>query len=311
MSNYLKIRFIQCFLCKINNILSAKKYRKLYIYGVGNGGSLLIHELEKRKIIIDGIIDQSAHIGALYMGKYIVIDKNKIKPSECYIVVSLCRHNIDVYEMLHNKGFTDLDYCWLYDVINREDVVYRGVNIGRYTYGYEELLRYFPLADSIGRYCSINGTAHIWNNHPMECITTSPMLDYLGFYSYSIHEKRKLLIEKYGTYHDNANFENSPLRKNPPVTIGNDVWIGAQVCIMPGVKIGDGAVLAAGAVITKDVRPYEVVGGVPARTIKFRYEPKEIEILLKVQWWNWSEEEIEENIEVLYSPEKFFQKYSG
>ena len=77
-------------------------------------------------------------------------------------------------------------------------------------------------------------------------------------------------IKKYGKYFTNHPYENSALRKNEPVIIGNDVWIGANVCILPGVNIGDGAVLAAGAVVNKDVPSYSVVGGVPAKVIKYR-----------------------------------------
>jgi hypothetical protein len=69
--------------------------------------------------------------------------------------------------------------------------------------------------------------------------------------------------------------------------IGNDVWIGDRVVIMSGVKIGDGAIVAAGAVVTKDVPPYAIVGGVPARVIKYRFDEKTIHRLLDLQWWRY------------------------
>lgn len=70
------------------------------------------------------------------------------------------------------------------------------------------------------------------------------------------------------------------------VKIGNDVWINSKVSIISGVKIGDGAILLSGAMVTKDVPPYAIVGGVPAKILKFRYSPEDIDYLLKLQWWN-------------------------
>lgn len=70
-----------------------------------------------------------------------------------------------------------------------------------------------------------------------------------------------------------------------PITIGNDVWIGARVIIMDGVNIGDGAIIAAGAVVTKDVEPYTIVGGVPAKTIRKRTDASSYEKYIKSHWW--------------------------
>lgn len=72
------------------------------------------------------------------------------------------------------------------------------------------------------------------------------------------------------------------------MTVGNDVWIGAGAMVLDGVKIGDGAIVAAGAVVTTDVAPYAVVGGVPARFIRSRFDEPSIRVLLDVRWWDWS-----------------------
>lgn len=81
--------------------------------------------------------------------------------------------------------------------------------------------------------------------------------------------------------------------------IGNDVWLGYDSTILPGVKIGDGAIIGAKSVVTKDVEPYTIVGGNPAKVIRKRFDDKTIEELLKIQWWNWSKEKITRNIKYL------------
>ncbi len=81
--------------------------------------------------------------------------------------------------------------------------------------------------------------------------------------------------------------------------IGNDVWIGYNATIMAGVKVGDGAIIATNSVVTKDVEPYTVVGGNPAREIKKRFPKEHIDILLDLKWWDWSLEKITENVQIL------------
>jgi acetyltransferase-like isoleucine patch superfamily enzyme len=76
-------------------------------------------------------------------------------------------------------------------------------------------------------------------------------------------------------------------RRDHWVNIGHDVWIGHGVTILPGVTIGTGAVVGAGAVVSKDVEPYEIVGGVPARHIRWRFEKPEAEALQEIAWWDW------------------------
>lgn len=83
--------------------------------------------------------------------------------------------------------------------------------------------------------------------------------------------------------------------------IGNDVWIGYEAVIMQGVKIGDGAVIGTRAVVTKDVPPYTVVGGTPAKVIKKRFNDKTVETLLEMKWWDWDEERIRVNIPFIQS----------
>ena len=85
------------------------------------------------------------------------------------------------------------------------------------------------------------------------------------------------------------------------IVVGNDVWIGYEAVILAGVTIGDGAIIGARAVVTKDVLPYTIVGGVPAKPIRKRFNEETIDILLKLKWWDWSKERIAKNIAAIQS----------
>lgn len=160
--------------------------------------------------------------------------------------------------------------------INRKVKVFRS-EIGDYSYvGRNSSL----VCASVGKFCSIAGGCMIGaGKHTLNNISTSPIFtERTNGTGYSWIEKS---IED--PYSDK-------------VEIGNDVWIGARVMIVGNVKIGNGAVVAAGAVVTKDVPPYAVVGGIPAKVIKYRFETQVINKLEKIQWWNQSMEQLVKNI---------------
>ena len=85
------------------------------------------------------------------------------------------------------------------------------------------------------------------------------------------------------------------------INVGNDVWIGATSTIMSGITIGDGAIIGAGAIITKDVPPYAIVVGNPGKVVKYRFTEEQIELLLKISWWNWDEDKIKDNAMSMWS----------
>ena len=94
-----------------------------------------------------------------------------------------------------------------------------------------------------------------------------------------------------------------------PIKIGNDVWIGARAIIMDGITIGDGSIVAAGAVVTKDVPPYAIVCGVPAKVLRYRFDEAEIEYLIKFEWWNKDDEWLRDNCKKFHNIHEFKRHY--
>lgn len=161
------------------------------------------------------------------------------------------------------------------------------MEVGKYTYGHNQINLMSWGSNSkliIGSFCSIASETKIFlgGNHRTDIFTTFP----------------------FGHIFEDVFIMNNKLDhplSNGDVVIGNDVWIGYNSTIMSGIKIGDGAVIAAGSVVTKDVDPYTIVGGNPAKLIKKRFDDKIIDVLLNLKWWEWSDEKINENLELLCS----------
>ncbi len=150
--------------------------------------------------------------------------------------------------------------------------------IGRYTYltkGSESVFAEIGNFCSIGHYSKI-GLAH----HDLKKLSTSP-----------------IFLEKINATGSTWNNHTThyPYKK---VIIENDVWIGSRALLIGGIKISNGAVIAAGSIVTKDVPPYAVVAGVPARIVKYRFKKSLINNLLSIQWWNLPEQLLRENLEL-------------
>mgnify|MGYP004552200659 CR=1 FL=1 len=138
----------------------------------------------------------------------------------------------------------------------------------------------------IGKFCSIAcGAKFLFAsaNHALSSLSTYPF---------------PIFFEEWGL--DPQNIRSAWDHKGD-IVVGNDVWIGYEAIILAGVTIGDGAIIAARAVVTKDVPPYTIVGGVPARPIRRRFDEKTVEKLLELRWWDWSEEKIVRALPALQS----------
>ena len=179
--------------------------------------------------------------------------------------------------------------CFLKNVVKNPNVI-----IGDYTYyddfenveNFEKNIKYHFdfIGDKliIGKFCMIaSDVTFIMNgaNHLTNSITSYPFAIFGHDWSDAMEGK------SYPTKGDTI--------------VGNDVWIGYNSTIMPGVKIGDGAIIATNSTVTKDVEPYTVVGGNPAKEIRKRFTENEINKLLKIRWWNWSIEKITKNVKKL------------
>lgn len=132
----------------------------------------------------------------------------------------------------------------------------------------------------IGKYCSIGKSVVIGlGNHALNYLSTSPVFT-------ETHNRL------------NISFTKEDIIQTPfsEVKIGHDVWIGDRVIVKGGIEVGNGSIIGTGAVITKNVPPYSIVGGVPGKLIRKRFSDEIIEIIEHLEWWNWDEKKVEENI---------------
>jgi len=189
------------------------------------------------------------------------------------------------FKNLRNPAVSLLTIIDEKSIINKKAKLYQFVKslnskVGKYSYIGRRTNLVFA---EIGSFCSIAGECNIGlAEHTINNISTSPIF----------------------TEDNNAtghSWTNESIMPYSPVIIGNDVWIGLRAMIMGGIHIGDGAIVAAGAIVTKDVPPYAIVAGVPARIIKYRFSPEIIKLLEEIKWWEQSENVLQKNIE-------FFQK---
>ena len=172
-----------------------------------------------------------------------------------------------------------------------------GITVGHGTFVMGmEIINPFGVVVDVGKYCSISlnlnvfGYDHACINLP-KVVTTWPFDSYWGVPPF---------IGQDGSM---------GYQKKTSVTIGNDVWTGMDIHIRPGVTIGDGAIIGACSVITKDVPPYAIVGGNPFKIIRYRYTQEQIEKLLQIKWWDWSEAKIKEHYYLFNDVDEFINTH--
>ena len=192
---------------------------------------------------------------------------------------------------------------WFYEFLKKQHKYYHYKNkiregflvIGEHSYGMPDVHVYKGSEAKvvIRKYCSIapDVTFITGGIHPVDWVSTYPF-----------RANWRL---------PGAEEDGMPATKGD-IIVDNDVWIGTHTIVLSGVTIGDGTVICSGAVVTKDVPPYSIAGGVPAAVIKRRFSQREIEALEKIRWWEWDHEKILKNVHLLSEPQvKVFLRENG
>lgn len=188
------------------------------------------------------------------------------------------KETIYLKHVITNPNITVGDFTMYNDFVNDPMLFEKNNVLYHYPINHDKL--------QIGKFCSIAcGVKFLFNsaNHTLSSFSTYPF---------------PLFFEEWGL--EKRGVTNAWDNKGD-IVIGNDVWVGYEAVILAGVTIGDGAIIGTRAVVTKDVPPYTIVGGVPAKPIKRRFPEETISALLEIQWWNWSEERIARNISAIQS----------
>lgn len=188
------------------------------------------------------------------------------------------RETIYLKDIITNPNIHVGDFTMYNDFVN-DPVLFEKNNV----------LYHYPVNHDmlvIGKFCSIAcGAKFLFNsaNHALSSLSTYPF---------------PLFFEEWGL--DRRNVADAWDNKGD-IKIGNDVWIGYEAVVLAGVTVGDGAIIGARAVVTKDVLPYTIVGGSPAKPIRKRFSQETIDALSEIRWWDWPKEKIAENIGAIQS----------
>ena len=188
------------------------------------------------------------------------------------------KETIYLKHVITNPNITVGDFTMYNDFVNDPTLFENNNVLYHYPINHDKL--------QIGKFCSVAcGAKFLFNsaNHTLYSLSTYPF---------------PLFFEEWGL--EKKDVTNAWDNKGD-IVISNDVWIGYEAVILAGVTIGDGAIIGTRAVVTKDVPPYTIVGGVPAKSIKKRFSEETISTLLEIQWWNWSKERIARNIGAIQS----------
>lgn len=282
-------------------------FREFIIFPYGDVGVQV-------KYILNTAFDiQESYLLDSRLGKY----NPKIKPLEfvetldrekyCLIFATTSRDNAYLLPNV-KQYFPEKNIAVLQTMQIKLNTCFEKAPVGKLSYGplcdYENQL----CIQSIGAFCSFAQGTAVVINHEFRYLTTHPMIE--EGVDGKCFQPVSETDEKLDCNVPGAQPIREKVKRVKKSVIGNDVWLGHNVIITNYANIGNGVIAAAGAVITKDVPDYAVVAGVPARIIRYRYSPEQIEALNKICWWDWPDEKIRACYEDFYLPiEEFIQKH--
>ena len=249
-----------------NGVISGYSHKNECAWKIINGYIAFLDDSGEPSTIFDGF--------EIVEGKIVLFGKF-LKRAPFEITHQLCE--VDIWD-LNRPRHEPNTKNFLMKFVNKY-----GWSIGDHTYGKPTVLEPHLAKLIIGKFCSIAGSVCIvLGNHRVDTVSTYPFLT----------------LKKYWPSPDFSN--ESDHHTKGDVVIGNDVWIAQGTTILSGITIGDGAVIAANSVVTKNIPPYAIVAGNPARIIRYRFDEATIKKLLEIRWWDFDDEKIDDLLPVMY-----------
>lgn len=267
----------------ISNITRRANGRQIVLYGCGKMAETLRRMLESTGCSVSFFVDRNYR----YFHEFCqpIASPEILNPRKHFpVIVPFGEKAVQsITENCRKLGYPPGDwFIWSQDV--KDDIVFHGVILGKRSQLSLAFVQYdMPnYIQSVGRYSSVNHSFHYSGDHACNLSTSSQLPGLL-----------------------------SSAQKANRLEIGHDVWIGANTFVNCSKvkRIGNGAVIGAGAVVLEDVPPYAIVVGVPAKVKKYRFTSEQIAVLEKVQWWNWSDEMIAENVNCFWNTDLFFEQF--